>query len=61
VGIPVLDALLNAFPGVQIFAVGRHAEQALAGVGRNAIPLRHPSMGGAVLFRNGLRRALFDE
>jgi hypothetical protein len=41
-GMPVLEALLRA----------------LAQIGRQAIPLRHPSMGGAVLFHQGLRRAL---
>ena len=41
-----------------VFAVGRHAESILEELGRAAIPLRHPSMGGAVLFRRGLQRAL---
>jgi hypothetical protein len=59
-GIPVLDALLGAFPRAAVFAVGRHAEQALQEVGREAIPLRHPSMGGATLFREGLRAAVRD-
>jgi hypothetical protein len=57
-GMPVLDALLAAFPRAAVFAVGRHAEQALQEVGREAIPLRHPSMGGATLFREGLRAAV---
>jgi hypothetical protein len=57
-GMPVLEALLGAFPRAELFAVGRHAEHALGEIGRQAIPLRHPSMGGAVLFYQGLRRAL---
>jgi hypothetical protein len=55
---PVLDALLQAFPKAALFAVGRHAEQALREFGRDAIALRHPSMGGAVSFREGLRHAI---
>lgn len=53
-GLVVLDALLKVFPAVQLFAVGRHAEAALQQSGRRAIPLRHPSMGGATAFRRGL-------
>jgi uracil-DNA glycosylase len=57
-GMPVLDALLQAFPKATVFAVGRQAEQALAEAGRHATPLRHPSMGGARKFALGLRQAL---
>jgi hypothetical protein len=57
-GMPVLDALLQAFPRATVFAVGRHAEQALVEAGRRATPLRHPSMGGARKFALGLRLAL---
>jgi uracil-DNA glycosylase len=60
-GVPVLEALLAAFPGVRCFAVGRNAEASLAEVGVAATPLRHPSMGGATAFRDGLRRALAQE
>lgn len=60
-GIPVLEALLAALPGVRCFAVGRNAEASLAEVGVVATPLRHPSMGGATAFRDGLRRALAAE
>lgn len=60
-GLPVLEALLTALPGVRCFAVGRNAEASLAEVGIEATPLRHPSMGGATAFREGLRRALADE
>jgi hypothetical protein len=57
-GLVVLDSLLTAASKATVFAVGRHAESILDEVGRAAIPLRHPSMGGAVLFRRGLQRAL---
>jgi hypothetical protein len=57
-GLIVLDLLLDMSPQATVFAVGRHAESVLQEVGRAAIPLRHPSMGGAVLFRQGLQRAL---
>lgn len=60
-GVPVLEALLAAFPGVRCFAVGRNAAASLAEVGVAATPLRHPSMGGATAFRDGLRRALAQE
>jgi hypothetical protein len=57
-GLVILDLLLRMWPKATLFAVGRHAESTLDEVGRAAIPLRHPSMGGAVLFRQGLHRAL---
>jgi hypothetical protein len=57
-GRPVLFALLQAFPNAQLFALGRQAEHTLAQLGISATPLRHPAMGGATLFRAGLRRAL---
>lgn len=60
-GLPVLEALLAAFPAVRCFAVGRNAEASLAEVGVHATPLRHPSMGGATAFREGLRRAQAEE
>jgi uracil-DNA glycosylase len=60
-GLPVLDALLAAFPGVRCFAVGRLAAQSLAEFGVAATPVRHPSMGGAAAFRAGLQRAIAEE
>lgn len=57
-GIPVLEALLAAFPGVELGAVGRHAQQSMADCGQSAYPLRHPSMGGVSAFRAGLKRFL---
>jgi uracil-DNA glycosylase len=57
-GVPVLLAFLAMYPKAKLFAVGRHAEQALQELQLQAIPLRHPSMGGARLFADGLRQAL---
>jgi hypothetical protein len=57
-GLPVLQALLSAFPRARLFAVGRQAERALLEMGRQASALRHPSMGGASQFRQALKAAL---
>jgi len=57
-GLPVLQRLLGLYPGARVFAVGRHAEGALLEIGRQASLLRHPSMGGAMLFRQALKAAL---
>jgi uracil-DNA glycosylase len=55
-GLPVLEELLRLHPEATVFAVGRNAEWALQFMSRPAIALRHPSMGGATKFREGLRR-----
>jgi uracil-DNA glycosylase len=55
-GIPVLEALLEAFPNAALGAVGRHAEKSLAACGYKAHALRHPSMGGVTAFRRGLKQ-----
>ena len=57
-GLVVLEALLRAYPGLVIFAVGRQAQSALAAAGRHALPLRHPSMGGVIAFRRGLKAGI---
>ncbi|MFT3907630.1 MAG: uracil-DNA glycosylase [Steroidobacteraceae bacterium] len=57
-GLPVLEALLAVFPQVQLFAVGKQAQSALEELGLACTPLRHPSMGGAMQFRAGLKAAL---
>ncbi|HLK71505.1 MAG TPA: uracil-DNA glycosylase [Steroidobacteraceae bacterium] len=57
-GLAALAALLEAFPKAELFAVGRHAQLALDELGRSATPLRHPSMGGARRFCEGLRTAI---
>jgi len=57
-GLAVLDRLLAGYAVARVFAVGRQAEEALRELGRPATLLRHPSMGGAALFRQQLARAL---
>ena len=57
-GLAALAALLAVAPRARVFAVGRHAELALQSLGRAALTLRHPSMGGASRFRDGLRAGL---
>lgn len=57
-GIPVLKALLVAFPKARIFAVGKQAAATLASLNFDPVVLRHPSMGGASAFRSGLISAL---
>ncbi|MEO6184740.1 MAG: uracil-DNA glycosylase [Steroidobacteraceae bacterium] len=56
-GVAVLKQLLDLFPQAQVFAVGRNAEWSLAHLGRDAAPLRHPSMGGARKFAQQLSAA----
>jgi uracil-DNA glycosylase len=41
-----------------VLAVGRVPQAALATLGVDAVPLRHPSHGGATLFAEGMRAAL---
>jgi uracil-DNA glycosylase len=60
-GLPVLQALLSAFPRARLFAVGRQAERALLAIGRPAQALRHPAMGGATRFRHALKQALVPQ
>jgi hypothetical protein len=57
-GLAVLRAVLLAYPGARVFAVGRNAEASLAGLGVDAVTLRHPSMGGAMEFARQLRAAV---
>ncbi len=42
----------NVFPSVRLIAVGRKAEATLGALGYEAIAVRHPSQGGATIFRN---------
>jgi hypothetical protein len=54
-GRDVLDGVLGAFARAKFVAVGKVAERALRGLGREPYAtLRHPSMGGAGEFRAGL-------
>jgi hypothetical protein len=56
----VLPALLGLFANAEVFAVGRVAQAALAGLGVEADAVRHPAMGGASLFREQMRVILGD-
>lgn len=58
-GLPVLRAVLSHFDGVPVITVGKKAEEAMAAlkVGVCAA-LRHPSMGGANVFRRGLQELI---
>jgi hypothetical protein len=54
-GRPVLEAVIALFRHTPLIAVGKVAERALAQLGHAPLAtLRHPSMGGATLFRQGL-------
>ncbi len=56
-GRDVLDGVLGTFGQAHIVAVGQVAGRSLRALGREpAAVLRHPSMGGANEFREGLRR-----
>lgn len=56
-GLPILAALLNAFPKGRLFALGRQSQLALGTLGRDFTPVRHPSMGGRPAFRGALAKA----
>jgi hypothetical protein len=54
-GAPALRLLVDAFPGVNVVAVGRKAEAMLRNVGIKAvIAVHHPANGGATAFLKGL-------
>lgn len=56
-GRPVLEAVCDYFYNAKIIAVGRVAEQALQKLGiKTDGAVRHPSMGGATEFREGMAR-----
>lgn len=55
-GRPLLDLLCAQWPHAQVVAVGKAAAGALEALGRSAPAVRHPSMGGATAFRDGLRQ-----
>ncbi|RKR76549.1 uracil-DNA glycosylase [Frondihabitans australicus] len=55
-GVPVALALIDAFGGdLEIVAVGRKAQGALAENGVDAVAVRHPAQGGAALFTQQVR------
>ena len=53
-GLDFIPAILDHFQSKTIMAVGRVAQGALASLGIEAIPLRHPSQGGKPDFIRGL-------
>jgi uracil-DNA glycosylase len=56
-GRAVLDGVLDAFAGAAVVAVGQVAGRTLESLGRRPqTVLRHPAMGGANAFRDGLTR-----
>jgi uracil-DNA glycosylase len=58
-GLPILRGLLAMFNGVPVVPIGKVAERTLANLRIAALPaLRHPAMGGANAFRNGLRHLI---
>lgn len=57
-GAQMIEAMLEVFIPTQMLAVGRVAQRALAELGCDAIPLRHPSQGGKPEFIRGLCEAL---
>ena len=50
-GLPVLQALRDAFPGRPLLAIGQVCQRTLRELGIDAIAVRHPSYGGAPEFR----------
>lgn len=53
-GAQMMEAMLDVFGPMQMLAVGRVAQRALAALGCDAVPLRHPSQGGKPEFIRGL-------
>jgi hypothetical protein len=54
-GLPFIEDIIRLSGFETILAVGRTAQRALETLGRQAIPLRHPSQGGKPEFVRGLR------
>ena len=58
-GIDVLRMVISHFAGVRVIPVGLISAKALAQLGVPALaPVRHPAMGGATAFREGLLQHL---
>jgi hypothetical protein len=56
-GLPILRMVIDYFQGAHVIAVGKVAERTLKRLGiTTAGSVRHPSMGGATAFREGMRR-----
>lgn len=50
-GFPVLEALLEVYPDRPVLAIGEVCQRALASRDINKLEVRHPSFGGATIFR----------
>jgi hypothetical protein len=57
---PLTAALIRIFQPERVLAVGRKAERTLKDTGISATYVRHPSQGGANLFRAGVTQALSE-
>lgn len=53
-GTPIVLELIHALGIPRVLAVGRKAQGALASVGIDAVPIRHPAQGGAGIFARQL-------
>jgi hypothetical protein len=57
-GMGPIEQVIGLFGFETLLAVGRTAQEALAALGYEAVPLRHPSQGGKPEFTRGLAKAL---
>jgi uracil-DNA glycosylase len=57
-GVPFLERVLAMVSPSVVVAVGRVSEAALAGIGVEAVAVRHPSHGGATAFAAGMREVV---
>lgn len=58
-GLPVLDLLLQHFHGVPVISVGKKSTHTLTNLGvKIEAEVRHPAMGGANKFREGMRKIM---
>jgi uroporphyrinogen-III synthase len=53
-GTPIALELARAFGITSFLAVGRKSQEALARVGLDAVPVRHPAQGGSRIFARQL-------
>lgn len=58
--LPVLESVVGFSRASRVVAIGRKAEDALRRIECEAVYIRHPSQGGATLFRSGVRDVLDD-
>ena len=57
-GVPFLERVLAMISPTVVVGVGRVSQAALAGLGVEAVPVRHPSHGGATEFAQGMREVV---